>query len=254
MLGETHLRTLTIRGFPNLSRPGILDALNHQDFAFRWMTRFIALDKTEATKTLTKLRRQWFAKRKSVTALLREVLYNESVQLLDSDADNKVADADLALQTLGGDRRLRLSHHHHHDFGWRSPASGREGPRDRADRQRARLHDHPRERQRRGGVAQLASRSRLRQRPPTSRSHAQSRASDATVLGLGRSGPEHSPGRAAAALCRDFRLDAVSPLHPCRRCRPHAGGRSHGRWQIGAARTYGAAIPPLCRLPNHHLR
>src|SRR3546814_1466186 len=30
MLGRCHLRTLTILGFPNLSRPGILDALNHQ--------------------------------------------------------------------------------------------------------------------------------------------------------------------------------------------------------------------------------
>src|SRR3546814_6936317 len=44
-----------------------------------------------------------FNKRKSITALLREVLYNQPVQLLDSDADNKVADADLALQALGGD-------------------------------------------------------------------------------------------------------------------------------------------------------
>ena len=103
MLGEPHLRTLTILGFPGLTRPGILDALNHQDFAYRWVTRFIALDKTEATRTLTHLRRQWFAKRKSITALLREVLYNEPVQLLDSDADNKVVDADLALQALGGD-------------------------------------------------------------------------------------------------------------------------------------------------------
>jgi len=103
MLGESHLRTLTILGFPGLTRPGILDALNHQDFAYRWVTRFIALDKTQATRTLTKLRRQWFAKRKSIAALLREVLYNEPVQLVDSDADNKVADADLALQALGGD-------------------------------------------------------------------------------------------------------------------------------------------------------
>jgi type IV secretion system protein VirB4 len=103
MLGDLHLRTVTVLGFPSMSRPGILDALNHQDFAYRWMTRFIALDKTEATKSLTKLRRQWFNKRKSVTALLREVMYNQPVQLLDSDADNKVADADLALQALGGD-------------------------------------------------------------------------------------------------------------------------------------------------------
>jgi type IV secretion system protein VirB4 len=103
MLGLRHLRTLTILGFPNLSRPGILDALNHQGFAYRWVTRFIALDKTDATRALTRLRRQWFNKRKSVTALLREVIYSQPVQLLDSDADNKMADADLALQALGQD-------------------------------------------------------------------------------------------------------------------------------------------------------
>ncbi len=102
-LGDHHVRTLTILGFPNVSRPGLLDALNHQDFAFRWVTRFIALDKTDATRLLTRLRRQWFNKRKSVTAMLREVMYNQPAQLLDSDADNKVADADLALQALGGD-------------------------------------------------------------------------------------------------------------------------------------------------------
>ncbi|KQM99211.1 conjugal transfer protein TrbE [Sphingobium sp. Leaf26] len=102
-LGDLHVRTLTILGFPSFSRPGILDALNHQDFGYRWVTRFIALDKTLATKTLTSLRRQWFNKRKSITALLREVLYNSPAQLLDSDADNKVADADQALQVLGGD-------------------------------------------------------------------------------------------------------------------------------------------------------
>ena len=103
MLGDQHLRTLTVLGFPGMSRPGILDALNHQDFGYRWVTRFIALDKTEATRSLTRLRRQWFNKRKSVTALLREVMYNQPVQLLDSDADNKVVDADLALQALGQD-------------------------------------------------------------------------------------------------------------------------------------------------------
>ncbi len=102
-LGDVHLRTLTVLGFPSVSRPGILDALNHQDFAYRWVTRFIALDKSDATKALTKLRRQWFNKRKSITALLREVMYNQPSQLLDSDADNKVVDADLALQVLGGD-------------------------------------------------------------------------------------------------------------------------------------------------------
>ena len=86
-----------------MSRPGIVDALNHQDFAYHWVTRFIALDRSDATKALIKLRRQWFNKRKSITALLREIVYNQPSQPLDSDADNKVVDADMALQVLGGD-------------------------------------------------------------------------------------------------------------------------------------------------------
>lgn len=102
-LGDVHMRTLTVFGFPNVSRPGILDALNATDFGYRWVTRFVALDKRDATGVLTKIRRQWFNKRKSVTVLLREVMYNQPAQLLDSDADNKVLDADLALQALGGD-------------------------------------------------------------------------------------------------------------------------------------------------------
>jgi type IV secretion system protein VirB4 len=103
MLGDAHLRTVTLLGFPGLSRPGILDALNHQDFPYRWVTRWIAIDKVEANKALTRLRRQWFNKRKSITALLREVMYNQPAALVDSDADNKVVDADLALQALGSD-------------------------------------------------------------------------------------------------------------------------------------------------------
>ena len=103
VLGEQHLRCVTILGFPGGTQPGILDALNHLEFPYRWTTRFIALDKTRATKSLTILRRQWFNKRKSILQFLREVMHNEPVQLLDSDADNKMVDADAALQALGSD-------------------------------------------------------------------------------------------------------------------------------------------------------
>src|SRR3546814_16843902 len=90
-----------------MSRPGILDALNEADFPYRWVTRFIALDKQDATRQLTKVRRQWFNKRKSITALLREVLYNQPVQLLDSDADNKVADAERSEERRVGKECVR---------------------------------------------------------------------------------------------------------------------------------------------------
>lgn len=103
MLGDRHLRTLSVLGFPNQTRPGLLDALNHLDFPYRWVTRWIPLDKEQATRSLNRLRRHWFAKRKSIGALLREVVTNEPSTLLDSDADNKAADVDLALQALGAD-------------------------------------------------------------------------------------------------------------------------------------------------------
>ena len=102
-LGNQHLRTITVLGFPNQTQPGLFDALNHLELGYRWVTRFVALDKETATKTLTKVRRQWFNKRKSVTAMLREVMYSQPTALTDTDADNKVADADDALQALGGD-------------------------------------------------------------------------------------------------------------------------------------------------------
>lgn len=102
-LGDHHLRTLTITGFPSVTFPGFLDELNRQAFGYRWSSRAIMLDKTDATKLLTKIRRQWFAKRKSVAAILKEVMTNEQSVLMDSDASNKAADADMALQELGAD-------------------------------------------------------------------------------------------------------------------------------------------------------
>jgi len=104
MLGAQHLRVLTVRGFPTSTWPGLLDELNRLGFGYRWCTRFLFLDKSEAERELVRLRRQWFAKRKSVVALLRETVFQQESPLLDSDAANKAADADAALQELGTDQ------------------------------------------------------------------------------------------------------------------------------------------------------
>ncbi|RVM14271.1 conjugal transfer protein TrbE [Sinorhizobium meliloti] len=103
-LGDVHLRTLTVIGFPTVTFPGILDDLNRLAFSYRWSTRAIMLDKTDATRLVTKIRRQWFAKRKSIAAILKEVLTNEQSVLVDSDAANKATEADAALLDLGSDQ------------------------------------------------------------------------------------------------------------------------------------------------------
>ena len=102
-LGNAHLRTLTVLGFPSRTWPGLLDDLNRLAFPYRWCVRAVALDKTDATKMLSRIRRQWFAKRKSIAAIVKEVMTNEASVLMDSDAANKAADADMALQELGSD-------------------------------------------------------------------------------------------------------------------------------------------------------
>jgi type IV secretion system protein TrbE len=103
MLGDAHLRCLSVRGFPTSTWPGLLDDLNRLGFAYRWMTRFLFLSKRDAERELTRLRRQWFAKRKGIVALLRETIFQHESPLVDSDASNKAQDADAALQELGSD-------------------------------------------------------------------------------------------------------------------------------------------------------
>ncbi len=90
-------------GFTHVTFPGLLDELNRLGVPYRWATRFIPLDRTQATATLSKYRRQWFAKRKSLAAIVKEVMFNEQAALLDTDASNKAIDADAALSELGDD-------------------------------------------------------------------------------------------------------------------------------------------------------
>ena len=83
--------------------PGMLDELNRLAFAYRWATRAIASTRPTRAKVLARIRRQWFAKRKSIMAILKEVMTNEASVLLDSDAANKALDADL--RAAGAGRR-----------------------------------------------------------------------------------------------------------------------------------------------------
>jgi type IV secretion system protein TrbE len=102
-LGTSHLRVVCVRGFPASTLPGLLDELNRLGFAYRWVTRFLFLDKADADRVLVRLRRQWFAKRKGIVTLLRESIFQQESPLVDSDAANKAQDADAALQELGSD-------------------------------------------------------------------------------------------------------------------------------------------------------
>lgn len=61
-IGSKVLRILAIDGFPRLSHPGILGALDNLAIEYRWHTRAILLDPEEARGLLDKTRRKWRSK------------------------------------------------------------------------------------------------------------------------------------------------------------------------------------------------
>jgi type IV secretion/conjugal transfer VirB4 family ATPase len=102
-LGGRFLRTVSVRAYPSASWPGILDQLNSLGVDYRWVCRFLPLDKEDARRSITALRKRWFAKRKGILALLKEAITHEPSLLEDPDALQKTQDADAALMILGGD-------------------------------------------------------------------------------------------------------------------------------------------------------
>ncbi|MGD9153318.1 MAG: conjugal transfer protein TrbE [Gammaproteobacteria bacterium] len=102
-LGDYHIKTISVLGFPFATQPALLDQLNQLSINYRWMTRFIPLDKLEAEKQLKRYKQKWFAKRKGMLNLLQEVFTKSESQLLDTASVEKTKDADEALKELAED-------------------------------------------------------------------------------------------------------------------------------------------------------
>lgn len=102
-LGSTRFCAVSVAGFPGKCTPGLLDALNRLAIPYRWTTRFIPMDKIEALSELKKYRKRWFSRRKGLVTLVKESLTGTESALVDSDAANKAADANEALQEVADD-------------------------------------------------------------------------------------------------------------------------------------------------------
>ena len=103
MLGDHYIPTCTIASFPPSAYPGILDDLNQLPLEYRWVTRFIFLDKKEAESELQKYRKGWFQKQKGFLTLLKEQAMKQESAFVDGAAIAKSVDADAALTLLGED-------------------------------------------------------------------------------------------------------------------------------------------------------
>lgn len=102
-LGSHFIRTISVRAYPSSTKPGMLDLLNALGVSYRWVCRYLPLDKEDARKEIEKTRKRWFAKRKGVGAMIKEAITKEPSMLEDSDATAKAMDAEAAMIVVGGD-------------------------------------------------------------------------------------------------------------------------------------------------------
>ena len=102
-LGDAYLKTISLTGFPSASMPALLEQLNTLPVEYRWVTRYIPMDKLEAEQVLKGYRRRWFAKRKSALSMLMEVFSKSESALQDNAAVRYAQDADEAMQELASD-------------------------------------------------------------------------------------------------------------------------------------------------------
>jgi type IV secretion/conjugal transfer VirB4 family ATPase len=102
-LGKHYLTLLTVRGFPSSTFVGMLDALNQVRFPYRWMTRFVCLDKSEAESKILTLQRHWYTQTQSLRSHVTELFTNQKSAISNPSAAGRVAESRAALEELGND-------------------------------------------------------------------------------------------------------------------------------------------------------
>lgn len=96
MLGDKHMRVVTIMGFPGESYPAILDKLNYIDFAYRFNTRFILIGQYEGNKIINRLSSLWYQKRISAMDTVKLSLFIDSNIKVNQNSQIQYQDAETA--------------------------------------------------------------------------------------------------------------------------------------------------------------
>lgn len=102
-LGRWHLRTCSIKGYPAMSMVGIVKALEAADLDYRWVTRWIGMERNVQAGILRRTQGAWVHSERSFGARIAENWSGEKARIQDSDAANKAIQADAARQELGAD-------------------------------------------------------------------------------------------------------------------------------------------------------
>src|SRR5262249_49804311 len=87
-LGDWHLRTCTVIGYPAQSTVGVVRALDNAEVDYRWCTRWVGLEKHVQAGILRKTQGAWVGQERSLFARLAENLSQQPTRILNTDATN----------------------------------------------------------------------------------------------------------------------------------------------------------------------
>ena len=102
-LGNWHLRTMSVQGYPAESTVGIMRQLDAMNLDYRWSTRWMGMEKFVQQQFLKKTEARWVNQEKSVFDRSMENFTGHQTRVVDPDATNKALDVNAARQEIGMD-------------------------------------------------------------------------------------------------------------------------------------------------------
>lgn len=102
-LGEWHLRLCSLMGYPATSITGALRQIESLDLDFRFVTRWIAMEKHLQSNLLRRTQGAWIGNERSFFARVAESVSQQPTRILNNDATIKAEGVDAARQELGSD-------------------------------------------------------------------------------------------------------------------------------------------------------
>jgi type IV secretion system protein VirB4 len=102
-LGECYIPIIGVRDFPMETYPGIFDALSKAGVEYRWVSRYICLDKEEALKVSEKKRKAHIGNATTWFQSLMSALTGEAARHLNKGALAKADDSDAVQAELEAD-------------------------------------------------------------------------------------------------------------------------------------------------------
>lgn len=102
-IGDYYCPMITIMDFPTETYPAMFDLLNTASIEYRWVTRWIGLDKPTSKKLLEHYQKKFYSQRKSWKTLIYETAMKVESDLEDSSSYSFESEVNDAIVTLSND-------------------------------------------------------------------------------------------------------------------------------------------------------